>query len=143
MRLIRTACVSLLLLSTGAVPLSGKSKGSGTPLEQDYVFALAAADHFLHAWQTQDTEVGILLLTDRLKQRTQEDVLQTFFSSSAYTRQGFEIGRGKKLGRGRYEFPVALFQRPSAEANKRAHPQASALVVVRTGKNDWAIDKLP
>jgi hypothetical protein len=134
----------LLLFPAWAAPLSVRSKGSSASLVgQDYIIALATADHFLHAWQTQDAEAGILLLTDRLKLRTHEDVLQNFFSSSAYTRQSFEIGRGKKLRSGRYEFPVALFQKSSSETGKRAHPQASALVVVRAGKNDWAIDKLP
>lgn len=112
-------------------------------MDQDYVFALATADHFLHAWQNQDEEAGILLFTDRLKQRMDEDLVEAFFSSRTATRQGFEIGRGKKLAAGRYEFPVALFQKAFGHGRKRIHPATSALVVVKSGKNDWAIDQLP
>jgi hypothetical protein len=104
--------------------------------------ALATADRFLHAWQTQDEEAGILLLTDRLKQRTSQDAVQEFFSSGAVTRESFEIGRGKKLGPNRYAFPVALFQKSPGHAHKWMRPQNSGLVVVKAG-SDWAIDQLP
>jgi hypothetical protein len=142
LRLIRSVLISLGTLLLFAAPLVAKSKPS-VPVDQDYVSALATADHFLHAWQTQDQETGILMLTDRLKQKAAEDALQSFFSSAAHTRQSFEIGRGKKLGPGRYEFPVALFQKSSANPRKWTYPQTSALVVAKAGKNDWAIDKLP
>ena len=131
-----------------AAPLVAKSRARSAPADPDYVFALATANDFLHAWQTQDRETGILLLTDRLKQRIAENILDTFFSPSGWQRQGFEIGHGKRLALGRYQFPVSLFQKPSkttlaknAFRNPRPHP--SALVVVKTGRNDWAIDQLP
>jgi hypothetical protein len=108
--------------------------------DSDYISALSAANHFLYAWQTNDQETGILMLTDHMKQKTLEKALASFFSSSAATSQSFEIGHGRKLGPGRYKFPVTLFQ---TNANRRTRPQASTLVVVRAGKNDWAIDKLP
>jgi hypothetical protein len=111
-------------------------------VDPDYVIALSAANHFLHAWQTNDQETGILMLTDRLKQKTSQDLLSVFFSSTSYARQSFEIGRGRKLGPGRYRFPVTLFQN-SGKATKMMRPQSSTLVVIRAGKDDWAIDRLP
>jgi hypothetical protein len=113
------------------------------PTDSDYVLALGAANDFLHAWQTQDREAGFLLLTDRLKQRSSEDALVTFFSRRACRAQSFEIARGKKLARGRYRFAVSLFQQPAGSGSRWIRPQASSLVVVRTGAREWSIDKLP
>ena len=134
--LIRTLIVAVLLM-TFAVPSSGKSKAA-PPVDLDYVNALATANHFLQAWQMQDQETAVLLLSDRLKQRTRESSLDTLLTSNVSKPQSFEIGRGKKLAPGRYQFPVALFQ---AKA-KWTHPQTAALVVMKSG-NDWTIDKLP
>ena len=127
---MRTLVASLLLVIF-AVPSSAKSR-TAPPVDPDYVYALATANHFLHAWQTQDQETAILLLSDRLKQRTSESSLDALLSSNISKPQSFEIGRGKRLAPGRYQFPIALF-----------HPQTAALVVVKNGNNDWAIDRLP
>ena len=132
--------VSLLLSTTLA---SSKTRNTTATVDHDYVVALATADRFLHAWQTDDEEAGILLLTDHLKKQSSEDVVHDFFSSSDYARTSYEIGHGRKIGSGRYEFPVALFQSPSRTGHRQTHPQTSALIVVKAGKGDWAIDKLP
>ena len=148
LRLIRTVSISLAIFLWFTTPLVAKSRLPGPTANPDYVFDLATANDLLRAWQTQDGETGILLLTDRLKHRIAEDVLDSFFSPSGCQRQGFEIGHGKRLAPGRYQFPVSLFQKPGkttlAKATFRSpRPQPSALVVVKTGNNDWAIDKLP
>jgi len=142
---LRLICTVLLFsfLSACAIPAFGKTRASGPPVDQDYILALATADNFLHAWQTQDEESGILLLTDRFRQRTSEDLVRSFFSSPTYPRTSYEIGRGKKLGSGRYEFPVALFQPSSRNGRKWMLPLTSTLIVVRSGKSEWAIDNLP
>ena len=124
-------------------PLSFSKSKIVPPTDSDYVFALGAANDFLHAWQTQDREAGFLLLTDRLKQRSSEDALVDFFSRKACRGQSFEIARGKKLAPGRYRFPISLFQRPASGGVKWVRPQTSSLVVVRTGASEWSIDKLP
>jgi hypothetical protein len=132
-----------LVLALAVTPLSARSKGSGpASVDQNYVSALATADRFLHAWQTRDEEAGILLLTDRVKQHTSEDALAEFFSSNSFSRESFEIGRGKKLAANRYQFPIALFQKSSIRTHTWTRPQTSALVVVKIG-SDWAIDRLP
>jgi hypothetical protein len=105
-----------------------------------YASALAAANRFLQAWQNQDHETGLLMLTDFAKQNSSEDRMETFFSSGHDA--AYEIARGKKLKAGRYTFPVALFV-SGAGTTKSAHPQKSAIVVVHAGKDEWAIDKLP
>jgi hypothetical protein len=135
--------VTIILLVFSTTLASPKTRNPTTTVDHDYVVALATADRFLHAWQTDDEEAGILLLTDHLKKESSEDTVHDFFASSDYARTSYEIGHGRKLARGRYEFPVALFQSPSRTGHRQTHPQASALIVVKAGKSDWAIDKLP
>ena len=108
--------------------------------DSEYTPALAAANRFLQAWQNQDRETGLLMLTDVAKQKSSEERLEVFFSSGHDA--AYEIARGKKLKAGRYAFPVALFASPS-DPNKSSRPQRSAIVVVRAGEGEWAIDKLP
>jgi hypothetical protein len=142
-RLIRIGIPSLFLLLSLAVPLSSKTHSFvDAPVDRNYVSALSAADRFLHAWQTDDEEAGILMLTDHLKQRSNEEAVHEFFSADPL-RASYEIGRGRKLSSGRYEFPVSLFQAPSQNGPRWTHPQSSALIVVKAGKTDWAVDKLP
>jgi hypothetical protein len=126
------------LLATSA---AARNRHSTLPApDPGYTPALAAANRFLQAWQNQDHETGLLMLTDVAKQSSSEDRLELFFSSGRDA--AYEIARGRKLKDGRYAFPVALFASGS-DPNKSIRPQRSAIVVVRAGKDEWAIDKLP
>jgi hypothetical protein len=127
-----------VLLST---PAAAKTKASfATRSRPAYISALAAANHFLQAWQSQDHETGLLMLTDAAKHNSSEEYLQSFFSSGSDA--AYEIARGKKLKAGRYSFPITLFafHSDTLKSNRR---QRSEIVVVRAGKDEWAIDKLP
>jgi hypothetical protein len=131
-----------LLVSTSLLlsPLVAKTPPAST-LDPGYLPALAAADHFLQAWQTGDVENGMALLTSHAREKVTTGVLEEFFSSSSLSLAAYEIERGKLLKRGRYEFPVVFI---SAESkNVRAHRRFSSIVIVDTGHNDWAVDKLP
>jgi len=133
-----------LQLSLGFVgPLASAKSKTNSSVDSEYVLALGTANDFLRAWQTQDREAGILLLTDRLKQRTSEDALVSFFSCMSGKSQSFEIARGKRVAPGRYRFPVSLFQKPASPGTRWLRPQTSSLVVVRTRGSEWSIDKLP
>jgi hypothetical protein len=123
-------CV-LLLLSTLAAKIPA--------LDAGYVPALAAADHFLQAWQAGDAENGTVLLSSHAKEAATTDAVEKFFSNAAPA--AYEIGRGKLVKRGRYEFPVVLVS--GAAKDVRAHRRFSSIIVVNTGNNDWAVDKLP
>lgn len=120
-----------------------RTKARLVAFDRDYSSALATADRFLHAWQTQDAESGILLLTDRVREHTAEDRMQEFFSAERSAGSSFEIGRGKKLAANRYEFPIALFLHDTAKTHELSRPKASSLVVIKIGHDDWAVDKLP
>jgi hypothetical protein len=115
----------------------------------DYVSALASANRFLQAWQNQDHETGLLMLTDAAKQHSSEDQTEAFFSSGVDS--AYEIARGRKTKAGGYAFPVTLFPsepRPTTsdlpqKSRSQKSPQKSKIVVVRTGKDEWSIDRLP
>ncbi len=107
----------------------------------DYIPALAAANRFLQAWQMQDQEAGLMMLTDAAKQSSSEERLQTFFSPGPDA--AYEISPGKKLKAGRYSFPVALYQSVPGKPGQRVRLWHSQLVVMRAGKNEWGIGKLP
>jgi hypothetical protein len=140
-RLILALVFVLCLLPLSAFAKT-RPRPVSRPLDAEYVSALATANRFLQAWQAQDHEAGLLLLTDAAKQHTSEDRLDEFFSPGESAGQAFEITRGKRLRAGRYEFPVALWQTIPGK-NRKPTPHFSTIVVVRTGKDDWAIDKLP
>jgi hypothetical protein len=111
---------------------------SAPVLNREYVSALAAADQFLQDWQTGDAENGIALLTEHAKKNVAKDDLKAFFSNPQPS--GYEIGRGKGRKRDRYEFPVVLVTARSAVHLRR---RFSNIVMVNTGNNGWAVDKLP
>jgi hypothetical protein len=108
-------------------------------VDTDYVSALAAADHFLQAWQSGDAESGMVLLTAHAKAAATTDSIENFFSNSGTA--AYEIGKGKILKRGRYEFPVVLVNGTSQKI--RGPRRFRSIVMVDTGNNDWAVDKLP
>jgi hypothetical protein len=97
---------------------------------------LATANRFLHAWQTQDHETGILMLTDAAREHASREQLQEFFSPAGDA--AFEIEHGKLIN-GQYVFPVVLFG--VSENDARAH--TCSIVIVNLGKDDWGVDKLP
>jgi hypothetical protein len=129
---------SVLALSS-APPLAAEpSKSKPSAYDIHYVSALAAADHFLQAWQSGDVENGMALLTAHSKQAISRDNLDKFFTIGEPA--GYEINRGRALKNGRYEFPVVLVEKSPAAG---VHRHFSSIVVVNTGKDDWAVDKLP
>jgi hypothetical protein len=130
----------LLLLACLALPpspLAAKTRPASTS-DPGYVSALAAADRFLQAWQSGDVENGMALLSSHAKESVTTDVVEKFFSNSGHA--AYEIGRGKALKRGRWEFPVVLVGGGSKNIQRR---RFSSIIVMNTGDNDWAVDKLP
>lgn len=134
LRLSLVIVCEFLLLSAAA------GKTQRTPaLDPGYLFALATADHYLQAWQSGDVERGMVLLTSHAKEKITTDLLENIFSAPGPL--AYEIGRGKVLRPGRYEFPVVLVG--PALVSKHARRRFSSIVVLDSGNNDWAVDKLP
>ena len=136
---IRSAVyIFLLVLLTAQIWAGSHSHPAKqeTPTDPGYVFALAAASHFLHAWQTGDMENGTVLLSDGIRQTQNADKLEQFFSTG--TERAFEITRGHGHS-GLYSFPVVLVTLRGSRVTRKI----SEIVLVETGKNDWVVDKLP
>jgi hypothetical protein len=135
---IALAAFLLLLFPLSAWAASSHHRHSSQTAPEDpgYVFALAAANRFLYAWQTGDLEAGTVLLSDRVRHSRNPDEIEQFFSGGAD--RAFEIMRGKG-NRGRRRFPVVLV----TGEGRRVHRKASEIILVNTGKNDWAVDTLP
>jgi hypothetical protein len=123
-----------------------KATPLASPSDPGYVLALAAANRFLYAWQTGDLANGMALVSDGIRHAQNAGELERFFS--AETDRAFEIRTGHGH-RGRYSFPVVLISlKGSPGSGPSSSPQSisrrsSDIVLVNTGKNDWAVDKLP
>lgn len=139
LRSLTSQWLSLILsVAVASSPLAAKSRPA-TALEGGYVPALAAADHFLEAWQSGDAESGMVLLSAHAKEIATSDAVEKFFSNPGAL--AYEIDRGRLVKRGRYEFPVVLVS--ASSTNTQLHRKFSSIVIVNTGHNEWAVDKLP
>lgn len=127
--------VFLPLQSWGAGPHRHSPKPV-TLNDSGYVFALGTANRFLQAWQTGDLETGMVLLSDSVRRLHNAEKLEQFFSNGSD--RAYEIGRGKRHP-GRYRYPVVLVTKSGSDL----HRTYSEIILVNTGKNDWAVDKLP
>lgn len=127
----------LLLVSFCPQSLAHQHKRHSRTVDPLYGSALAAANRFLRAWQDQDQETGIMMLSDAARQGVSADKLQNFFSPGPDA--AYEIARGKRVSSAAYEFPIVLFVGSSAPS----HPHACTVIVTRSGKSEWAIDKIP
>jgi len=133
----RAVVYVLLLLSFCPQSFAHQHKKHSRTVDPFYGSALAAADRFLHAWQTEDHETGIMMLSDSARQKVSPEKLQTFFSPGADA--AYEIDHGKRVSSAAYEFPVVLF----GGSGTSSRPHACTVLVTRSGKSEWAIDKLP
>jgi hypothetical protein len=138
---IPLACLFILpiFLSVSAFPRShSRSPKQETPTDPSYVFALAAANHFLHAWQTGDLESGMLLLSNGLRHSQNADQVEDFFSNAKTKIRSFEITRGHG-NPGRYTFPIVLVTARGSHISRKF----SEITTIEAGTNDWVVDKLP
>ena len=129
----------MLLLFVPLQSRGGHQRHSASPAplsDTGYVFALGTANRFLHAWQTGDLESGMVLVSDRERRSHKIRDLEELFSGNLD--RAYEIGRGQGH-HGRYRFPVVLI----TKTGTGLHRTFSEIVVVETGENDWAVDKLP
>jgi hypothetical protein len=137
---IRFAYLVLLTVFL-TTPVWAGSKGhpakQENPSDPAYVLALAAANHFMHAWQTGDLENGTVQLSDGIRHSQNADALEQFFSSGV--ERAFEITRGHGH-QGHYSFPVVLV---TPRGSSHVTRKFSEIVLVEAGKNDWVVDKLP
>jgi hypothetical protein len=135
---MKRAITSILLFSLFSTLSSAHThKNNKRKPDPSYSAALAAANRFLHAWQSEDHEAGIVMLSDSARQHASPEQLQSFFSPG--TNAAYEIARGRRMNSESYVFPVVLFNSSAPPVR----PHIVTIVVTREGKSDWAIGKLP
>lgn len=78
----------------------------------------------------------MILLSANAKEMATSDAVDEFFSKPGPL--AYEIEPGRLVKRGRYEFPIVL-----VSTNTQLHRRFSSLVIIETGHNEWAVDKLP
>src|SRR5215470_5880932 len=122
LRVVAFVCLLVPSLHSRSVRHSSR-----TALDPTYSSALAAANRFLHAWQDQDHEAGILMLADSGRQHASPGLLQSFFSPGPDA--AYEIAHGQRLKPNEYVFPLVLFG-----SSSDPHPRSCKLIVVRAGK---------
>ena len=137
----RLACsfLALILLATPGWPRAhSHSTKQEIPTDAGYVFALAAANHFLHAWQTGDLESGMVLLSDGLRHSQNADQMEDFFSNAGAKIRSYEITTGHGHP-GQFTFPIILVTPRGSHITRKF----SEITLIEAGKNDWVVDKLP
>src|SRR5882672_7789254 len=132
---IRLPVAVLLLASlpTWAAGTRKRHPNPSAPSNPDYMVALATANRFLHAWQTDDLETGTLLLSDRVRHSQDPEKFEQFFAGSSG--RAFEISRGQG-NPGRYHFAVVLVSTTGTRMRRRS----CEIILINTGKNDWVVD---
>jgi len=134
-------CIYLIALAVVATsPAVGAKKHSSParPPDSGYVAALAVANRFLSAWQSNDQAAAMPLITTRAKQQSTEEGIDKLFDGPSS--RAFEITRGRAPRQNRYQFSVVLLQTDDSGHTRR---RFADLTILNTGKNDWAVDKLP
>jgi hypothetical protein len=126
-------CISILV----STPSAHIQKSLSRAADPDYSSALATVNRFLAAWQNQDHETGMMMLSDAAREHTSRERLEEFFSSRPPA--AFEIYHGKRLNTGEYAFPVVLF----GFSDPPSHRHLSRILTTKLAPNDWAIDRLP
>jgi hypothetical protein len=135
---MRSAVAVLFLCLIASQVLAHSSKRSQrSHVDPEYSAALAAVNRFLHAWQTQDHETGIVMLSDTAREHVSPEQLQEFFSPTGTA--AFEIEHGRKRNARSYAFPVVLF----GMTGTHERPRACNVILIKAGKDDWAVERLP
>lgn len=133
------ACLIAFALSAPPQAWAKKRKAPAQPAtDSNYVAGLATANHFLDAWQNNDQAGAMPLITTKAKQQSTEEGIDKLFSGPAM--RAFEITRGRSLRQDSYQFSIVLLQADDSGHTRRRFAE---LVVINTGGNDWAVDKLP
>lgn len=110
----------------------------------EYSGALAAANHFCHAWQTRDYATGRALLTSRLVRKYPEDDLQTaIVGLSSPHHDAWEISGGERISDGRIAFKLRLFLAYTGERDRRHESPVERIVMQRDDAGTWRVDEFP
>ena len=137
MRTLALLTLSLVLLPSLLIAKGKPKRQTVTAPDAASVAALATANHFLRAWQTGDLETGLLFsLTPRAMVRM-KTTCAVIFQPRCFAPSKFTAANNCAPAAA---FPVVLLETTNPSRAKRRY---SEIIVINTGSNDWAVDKLP
>jgi len=119
----------------------GSSDGSDAG---GYAPALASANAFCRAWQSQDYLAAKKLFSAALLERHAVGRLVSAVQGATnHKHVAYEISRGRRLEDGRYEFPVRLYVRYTGQMSDRQETIDARVVVVSDAAGLWRLDEIP
>lgn len=135
--------VAATVAMAGAASGRGASPPDSARVSAAYMDALRAADSFLAAWSTRNSDAGMDLLSARLLSGDADhkaDLRQYISGLSNPHHRAFEIGAGTANRAERVAFPVTLFELYTGE--RTGHLYRDTLEVLQE-RGEWRIDRLP
>ena len=141
--ILKAFTLGFLLLGMNSPALLAQRRGGF--VDQEYIFALSAANRFLSAWLYQDTTEGLALMSRSLRASYSTNELRTYLIGFSNPSHGaFEVGRGNRLRDGRFSFDVILYEVQWGKRikSRRRRPNVSKIVMVQIG-SVWLVDQLP
>jgi hypothetical protein len=120
-------------------------KNTTNDISPDYVFALNAADRFLHAWLMRDYKEGINYISDELKQSVSEEELITFFGDiSNPDHMAYEVVGWRLIDENTIKFHIWLYEYVANESSNFINqPEPFYIEVVRIDNDKWRVNTLP
>jgi hypothetical protein len=114
-------------------------------ISPDYVFALNAADRFLHAWLMGDYKDGMQFTSDDLKKNVSQEDLNIFFSGkSTPNHLAYEVVGWSYVDENTIKFHIWLYEYITAPSiNPIDQPEPFYIEVVRGEKDSWFVNTLP
>jgi hypothetical protein len=140
---------TLLALAATVLLLSGfgfrrKKAKSPEDIDQDYIFALSAANRFLIDWEGGNVGDGMSLASNKLRAAHPNGFLEQYLRSDQNPKHAsFEVSNGKKLPDGRVEFEVRLYEYQQGQFWQGKRPKPSRITLVRTSLESWLVDDIP
>jgi len=123
---------------------TSRPAAGATPVDIDYVEALAAGNRFCQAWQMHRFDVGKKMLSRRLMRQHPDATLKDVIAGVGNpVHAAFEISGGSKLSPTRFEFKVRLMLRFTGSRDDRFEAQDVRMVVARQADGSWRIDEFP
>jgi hypothetical protein len=148
---LRRIVVVLGLTFTISIGFSGLTSETRTLLlaqssqdkpSSEYLEALQMANSFLWAWVNRNAEVGLRLMSNRLRSQTKNEawLRQFMVGLSNPHHQAFKIWSDQIERTNKYVFSVTLYELYTGEPKGIGY--TSDLEVVKEG-NTWRVDRLP
>ncbi len=141
--LLRVLILMFILCVSAGVAATRAADAPNVP-SNDYLNALQAADSFASAWAHRDSAGGAKTVTGAVRAKAGASALAIYFSGTSSPQHwAYEIGTGKLVRSGRYQFPVRFYSYLSAGGGFVQSTGAVQLTVEKATAGSWLVAALP